>query len=94
MPLDIFVFNGTVTHGPNGCTRNTHFAHKIFAAKFGRRKGVLYYDLGSRGAMTHSSCNRTLWSRRSPPTRAGTPVLGCTDPEFSFRDLALGTSGR
>ncbi|KST66816.1 hydrogenase small subunit [Mastigocoleus testarum] len=74
-----------------GCTRNIHFAYKASAAEFGQRKGCLFYDLGCRGPMTHSSCNRILWNRVSSKTRVGMPCLGCTEPEFPFYDLKPGT---
>jgi hydrogenase small subunit len=74
-----------------GCTRNMHFAWKVSATEFGQRKGCLYYDLGCRGPMTHSPCNRILWNRQSSKTRAGMPCLGCTEPEFPFFDLEPGT---
>lgn len=74
-----------------GCTRNIHFAYKASSSDFGQRKGCLFYDLGCRGPMTHSSCNRILWNRVSSKTRAGMPCLGCTEPEFPFHDLKPGT---
>jgi uptake hydrogenase small subunit len=74
-----------------GCTRNMHFSYKVSATEFGQRKGCLFYDLGCRGPMTHSPCNRILWNRQSSKTRAGMPCLGCTEPEFPFSDLAPGT---
>ncbi|MEM9542164.1 MAG: hydrogenase [Cyanobacteria bacterium P01_E01_bin.42] len=74
-----------------GCTRNIHFAYKASSDAFSQRSGCLYYDLGCRGPMTHSSCNRILWNRVSSKTRAGMPCLGCTEPEFPFHDLAPGT---
>lgn len=74
-----------------GCTRNVHFAYKASTEEFGQRGGCLYYDLGCRGPMTHSSCNRILWNRVSSKTRAGMPCLGCTEPEFPFYDLKPGT---
>lgn len=74
-----------------GCTRNVHFAYKSSVDEFGQRRGCLYYDLGCRGPMTHSSCNRILWNRVSSKTRAGMPCLGCTEPEFPFHDLMPGT---
>jgi hydrogenase small subunit len=74
-----------------GCTRNMHFAYKVSATEFGQRKGCLFYDLGCRGPMTHSPCNRILWNRQSSKTRAGMPCIGCTEPEFPFFDLAPGT---
>jgi hydrogenase small subunit len=39
-----------------------HFAYKVSATELGQRKGCLYYDLGCRGPMTHSPCNRILWN--------------------------------
>lgn len=74
-----------------GCTRNIHFAYKASTSNFGQRQGCLFYDLGCRGPMTHSSCNRILWNRVSSKTRAGMPCLGCTEPEFPFHDLKPGT---
>ncbi|NER81989.1 MAG: hydrogenase small subunit [Leptolyngbya sp. SIO1D8] len=74
-----------------GCTRNIHFAYKASSDEFSQRTGCLFYDLGCRGPMTHSSCNRILWNRVSSKTRAGMPCLGCTEPEFPFHDLAPGT---
>ena len=68
-----------------------HFAYKVSATEFGQRKGCLFYDLGCRGPMTHSPCNRILWNRQSSKTRAGMPCMGCTEPEFPFYDLAPGT---
>ncbi|MBD2385293.1 hydrogenase small subunit [Cylindrospermum sp. FACHB-282] len=79
------------TYTQTGCTRNVHFAYKASTAEFGQRKGCLFYDLGCRGPMTHSSCNRILWNRVSSKTRAGMPCLGCTEPEFPFFDLKPGT---
>ena len=74
-----------------GCTRNMHYAYKVSATEFGQRKGCLFYDLGCRGPMTHSPCNRILWNRQSAKTRAGMPCLGCTEPEFPFSELMPGT---
>ncbi len=74
-----------------GCTRNMHFTYKVSATEFGQRKGCLFYDLGCRGPMTHSPCNRIMWNLQSSKTRAGMPCIGCTEPEFPFFDLAPGT---
>jgi hydrogenase small subunit len=74
-----------------GCTRNMHFSYKVAATEFGQRKGCLFYDLGCRGPMTRSPCNRILWNRQASKTRVGMPCLGCTEPEFPFFDLAPGT---
>lgn len=76
-----------------GCTRNQYFEYKQSTMEFGQgtRKGCLFYELGCRGPMTHSPCNRILWNRQSSKTRAGMPCTGCTEPEFPFFDLAPGT---
>lgn len=79
------------TFTQTGCTRNMYFAYKQSAEEFGQKRGCLFYDLGCRGPMTRSSCNRILWNRTSSKTRAGMPCLGCTEPEFPFHDLAPGT---
>jgi hydrogenase small subunit len=81
----------TFTH--NGCTRNGFFEYKQSTMEFGQgtRTGCLFYELGCRGPMTHSSCNRILWNRQSSKTRAGHPCLGCTEPQFPFDDLMPGT---
>ncbi len=76
-----------------GCTRVQFFEYKQSTMEFGQgtRTGCLFYELGCRGPMTHSPCNRILWNRQSSKTRAGMPCLGCTEPEFPFMDLAPGT---
>ena len=79
------------TFTQTGCTRNMHYAYKVSATEFSQRKGCLFYDLGCRGPMTRSPCNRILWNRQSSKTRAGMPCLGCTEPEFPFFDLNPGT---
>ena len=79
------------TFTQTGCTRNMHFSYKVSATEFGQRKGCLFYDLGCRGPMTRSPCNRILWNRQSSKTRAGMPCIGCTEPEFPFFELAPGT---
>ncbi len=79
------------TFTQTGCTRNMHYTYKISATEFSQRKGCLFYDLGCRGPMTHSPCNRILWNRQSSKTRAGMPCIGCTEPEFPFYELAPGT---
>lgn len=76
-----------------GCTRNQFFEYKQSSMTFGEgtRSGCLYYELGCRGPMTHSPCNRILWNRQSSKTRAGMPCIGCTEPEFPHHDLMPGT---
>ncbi|NUM43454.1 MAG: hydrogenase [Anaerolineales bacterium] len=76
-----------------GCTRVQFFEYKQSATEFGQgtRQGCLFYELGCRGPVTRSSCNRILWNRQSSKTRAGMPCIGCTEPEFPFFDLKPGT---
>jgi uptake hydrogenase small subunit len=76
-----------------GCTRVQFFEYKQDPTSFGEgtRKGCLFYEMGCRGPMTHSPCNRILWNRQSSKTRAGHPCTGCTEPEYPFFDLAPGT---
>ncbi|HNH83977.1 MAG TPA: hydrogenase, partial [Acidobacteriota bacterium] len=68
------------TFTQTGCTRVQYFEYKQSTMEFGQgtRKGCLFYELGCRGPMTHSSCNRILWNRQSSKTRAGMPCTGCT----------------
>ncbi len=73
-----------------GCTNARAFAEKIDGG-FGKRGGCLFYEVGCRGPMTHSSCNRILWNRHSSKTRANHPCLGCTEPDFPHHDLAKGS---
>lgn len=81
------------TFTQTGCTRVQFFDYKQSTMSFGEgtRTGCLFYEMGCRGPMTHSPCNRILWNRQSSKTRAGMPCLGCTEPEFPFFDLAKGT---
>ncbi len=73
-----------------GCTRTRAFA-KGRKGRFGQRDGCLYYEVGCRGSMTRSSCNRILWNRTSSKTRANHPCLGCTEPGFPHHDLKKGS---
>ncbi|KLL10156.1 hydrogenase [Protofrankia coriariae] len=84
-------FFTSFTH--TGCTRTEFFEYKQSTTTFGEgtRTGCLFYELGCRGPMTHSPCNRILWNGQSSKTRAGVPCIGCTEPEFPFFDLEPGT---
>jgi hydrogenase small subunit len=84
-------FFTSFTHA--GCTRNTFFEYKQDTLTFGEgtRTGCMFYELGCKGPIAHSPCNRILWNRQSSKTRAGMPCQGCTEPEFPFDDLAPGT---
>ncbi|MCB0208103.1 MAG: hydrogenase [Anaerolineae bacterium] len=81
------------TFTQTGCTRVQFFEYKQSTVEFGQgtRTGCLFYEMGCRGPLTHSPCNRILWNRQSSKTRAGMPCTGCTEPEFPFFDLKPGT---
>ncbi len=74
----------------DGCTNVTNFAQKVDGG-FGRRGGCLFYEVGCRGPLTRSSCNRIMWNRQSSKTRANHPCLGCTEPGFPHHDLKKGS---
>lgn len=73
-----------------GCTNAANFGQKYDGA-FGKRGGCLFYEVGCRGPMTRSSCNRVLWNRVSSKTRSGHPCLGCTEPGFPHHDFSRGS---
>ncbi|NOX15725.1 MAG: hydrogenase [Epsilonproteobacteria bacterium] len=66
----------------HGCLRNEYFEWKIDTKNFGEKEGCLFYEQGCRGPMTHTNCNKILWNEVSSKTRAGSPCLGCTEPDF------------
>ncbi len=71
----------------HGCTRNDYFEWKVEADSFGLKEGCLFYDLGCRGPMTHSNCNRVLWNDVNTKTRAGMPCIGCTEFDFPRENM-------
>ncbi len=73
-----------------GCTNAPAFFEKV-DGHFGKRGGCLFYEVGCRGPMTRSSCNRILWNRQSSKTRANHPCLGCTEPDFPHHNLKKGS---
>ncbi len=73
-----------------GCTNARAFGEKV-DGDFGKRGGCLFYEVGCRGPMTHSSCNRILWNRQASKTRVNHPCLGCTEPGFPHDDLKKGS---
>ncbi len=73
------IFSYFVHHG---CLRNEYFEWKIDTKNFGEKEGCLFYEHGCRGPMTHANCNKILWNEVSSKTRAGSPCLGCTEPDF------------
>ena len=81
-PKDIFKY---LTH--NGCLRNEYFEWKVESKEFGTKEGCLFYELGCRGPLTHSSCNKILWNGVSSKTRVGTPCVGCTEFDFPRENM-------
>lgn len=80
-PKEFFMY---LTH--DGCIRNEYFEWKVEAEEFGTKEGCLFYHLGCRGPLTHSSCNKILWNELSSKTRAGMPCIGCTEFDFPLRE--------
>jgi NiFe hydrogenase small subunit HydA len=74
----------------SGCTNARAFGEKV-DGNFGERGGCLFFEVGCRGPMTHSSCNRILWNRQASKTRVNHPCLGCTEPGFPHHDLKKGS---
>jgi hydrogenase small subunit len=73
------VFSYLVHHG---CLRNEYFEWKVDTKNYGEKEGCMFYEHGCRGPMTHANCNKILWNEVSSKTRAGSPCLGCTEPDF------------
>ena len=69
----------TLVH--QGCVRNEYHEYRIEEEDFGM-KGCLFFHLGCQGPLTHGSCNKLLWNRRSSRTNVGVPCIGCTRPTF------------
>jgi len=76
-PKEIFSY---LAH--HGCLRNEYFEWKVDTKNYGEKEGCLFYEHGCRGPMTHANCNKILWNDISSKTRAGSPCLGCTEPDF------------
>jgi hydrogenase small subunit len=70
-----------------GCTRNEYFEWKVDTKGWGLKEGCLFYENGCQAPYTRGSCNKILWNDISSKTIAGTPCLGCTEPNFPKRDL-------
>ncbi|MEG3639570.1 hypothetical protein [Magnetococcus sp. PR-3] len=89
MPLNQWhmpeMFFSTMVH--QGCTRNEYHEYDIEEIEFGH-EGCLFFNLGCQGPVTLSTCNTELWNGVNSKTRAGTPCLGCTMPNFP-QDTAL-----
>jgi len=64
-----------------GCTRNEYHEYRVEEAEFGER-GCLFFNMGCHGPLSHGTCNKLLWNRRSSKTRVGVPCFGCTQPDF------------
>ncbi|WP_457597191.1 NADH-quinone oxidoreductase subunit B family protein [Hydrogenimonas sp.] len=70
-----------------GCLRNEYFEWKVDSESFGIKEGCLFYKQGCQGPFTHGSCNKILWNGVNSKPRAGTPCLGCTEPDFPASSL-------
>jgi len=84
------VFSYMVHHA---CLRNEYFEWKVDTKEYGHKEGCLFYEHGCRGPMAHANCNKILWNEVSSKTRAGSPCLGCTEPDFP-RDNVYETKTR
>lgn len=81
-PKELYMY---LTH--DGCIRNEYFEWKVEATEFGKKEGCLFIELGCRGPMTHSSCNKILWNNTSSKTRTGMPCIGCTEFDFPRKNM-------
>jgi len=74
------VFYGKLIH--ENCPRRAYFDEGKFAKKFGD-EGCLY-ELGCKGPITYADCPTRHWnSGTNWVIGAGSPCLGCTQPEFT-----------
>ena len=72
-------FFGKLIH--ENCPRRAYFDEGKFAKKFGE-EGCLY-ELGCKGPITHADCPTRRWNGGTNwVIGAGSPCLGCTQPEF------------
>lgn len=72
-------FYGKLIH--ENCPRRAYFDEGKFAKKFGE-DGCLY-ELGCKGPITYADCPLRHWnSGTNWVIGAGSPCLGCTQPEF------------
>jgi hydrogenase small subunit len=73
-------FYGKLIH--ENCPRRAYFDEGKFAKKFGD-EGCLY-ELGCKGPITYADCPTRHWnSGTNWVIGAGSPCLGCTQPEFT-----------
>jgi hydrogenase small subunit len=73
-------FYGKLIH--ENCPRRAYFDEGKFAQKFGD-EGCLY-ELGCKGPITYADCSTRHWnSGTNWVIGAGSPCLGCTQPEFT-----------
>jgi hydrogenase small subunit len=70
---------GLLVH--QGCVRNEYHEYRVEERDFGE-KGCLFFHMGCRAPLTHGSCNKLKWNRRSSKTSVGVPCVGCTQPDF------------
>lgn len=77
--LRLKTFYGKLIH--ENCPRRAYFDEGKFAKKFGE-DGCLY-ELGCKGPITYADCPTRHWnSGTNWVIGAGSPCLGCTQPEF------------
>ncbi len=73
-------FYGKLIHA--NCPRRAYFDGGKFAKKFGD-EGCLY-ELGCKGPITYADCPTRRWNNGTNwVIGAGSPCLGCTQPEFT-----------
>jgi hydrogenase small subunit len=73
------MFYGKLIH--ENCPRRASFDEGKFAKKFGE-EGCLY-ELGCKGPITYADCPTRRWNGGTNwVIGAGSPCLGCTQPEF------------
>lgn len=67
------------------CPRRNHFDRGEFALSFASeeaRRGWCLYELGCRGPFTYNNCPTKLFNEVSWPVQAGSPCIGCSEPDF------------
>lgn len=77
------MFYGRTVH--DLCERRKHFEAGEIAPSFNSeeaRKGWCLYDLGCKGPQTYNNCPKVLFNQINWPVRAGSPCIGCSEPNF------------
>ena len=75
------------------CPRRENFLNGYFAKAYddaAARNGACLFELGCRGPTTHNACPTQRWNGgASFPMHSGHGCLGCSEPSFWDRALAL-----